>query len=110
VDGRFARQGRLVAVGQPQVVAPRAVPQHRLCTIRLRNASRHAVELRRDELRLVDGAGERIRAVPSIAHGDAVTVPPGAEIDLHFAWRGEAEPAELRHGSLAVALASPVRA
>ena len=110
MEGRFPRQGRLVAIGEPQTVRPRVLPEHRLCTVRLRNEGAHSVELERSDLRLIGTDGERIPAVPSIAPNEVVAILPGAELELHFAWRGDAQPAEVRHGSDAIVLAlAPVR-
>jgi hypothetical protein len=88
---------KLELAGEPVIIAPEALPGHRILRVHVRNAGDRAVELRRTHLRLFDEHGADLRAA---ARPPLVHLEPGhvAGLDLVYRVRdGTGAPAHLEH-------------
>src|SRR4051794_34802564 len=92
---------RLAMEREPSEIALPLLPEHRILRLHVRNDGDGPVELRRSHLRLLDEAGNDLRAA---ARPPIVRLEPGASAALDLVYRTRGRPARLVHAGLELRL------
>jgi hypothetical protein len=123
-------RAQLVWKAKPSVILVPALPQDRILTGSIRNASLRSVDLATERVQILDAAGHRLRATALFSQhfshglypwswhvkgskferdriGRSATIKPGQDVPLTLSWRvpaGGSQPVEVRFdgGSLAL--------